>query len=115
MNRQNSFRFVSGAAMAALALMLAGCGGGDNAKKGEHAEASAADFQVLARHLDGDWSGEQAFLAARAYVVASPVVGSSRQDGVTSASRPGVCTPGAAALSARSAATSCGTLKAMAT
>jgi AcrR family transcriptional regulator len=32
-------------------------------------EASAADFQVLARHLDGDWSGEQAFLMARAYVV----------------------------------------------
>ena len=32
-------------------------------------EASSTDFQALARHLDGDWSGEQAFVAARAYVV----------------------------------------------
>ncbi len=32
-------------------------------------EDCATDFQVLARHLDGDWSGENAFLAARAYVV----------------------------------------------
>ncbi|CAN5148209.1 hypothetical protein BH10PSE2_BH10PSE2_16060 [soil metagenome] len=32
-------------------------------------EASAEDFQLLARHLDGDWSGENAFLSARAYVV----------------------------------------------
>jgi AcrR family transcriptional regulator len=32
-------------------------------------EDCATDFQVLARHLDGDWSGEQAFAAARAYVV----------------------------------------------
>lgn len=31
-------------------------------------EASSTDFQVLAKHLDGDWSGEQAFIAARAYV-----------------------------------------------
>jgi AcrR family transcriptional regulator len=32
-------------------------------------ENSAADFQPLARHLDGDWSGEQAFISARAFVV----------------------------------------------
>ena len=32
-------------------------------------EASAVDFQPLARHLDGDWSAEHAFTAARAYVV----------------------------------------------
>jgi len=32
-------------------------------------EAAAADFQPLAKHLDGDWSGEQAFIAARAYTV----------------------------------------------
>lgn len=32
-------------------------------------ENAAGDFQPLARHLDGDWSGEQAFHSARAYVV----------------------------------------------
>jgi AcrR family transcriptional regulator len=32
-------------------------------------EAVAADFQPLARHLEGDWSAENAFGAARAYVV----------------------------------------------
>jgi AcrR family transcriptional regulator len=32
-------------------------------------EAAAVDFQPLSRHLDGDWSAEQAFSAARAYVV----------------------------------------------
>jgi len=32
-------------------------------------EAAATDFQPLARHLDGDWAGEQAFLSARAYTV----------------------------------------------
>ena len=32
-------------------------------------ELASNDFQPLARHLDGDWSGEQAFVAARAYIV----------------------------------------------
>ncbi|MGV8955537.1 MAG: TetR/AcrR family transcriptional regulator [Cypionkella sp.] len=32
-------------------------------------EIASADFQPLARHLDGDWSGENAFIAARAYIV----------------------------------------------
>ena len=32
-------------------------------------EIAGAEFQPLARHLDGDWSGERAFIAARAYVV----------------------------------------------
>ena len=32
-------------------------------------EAAAVDFQPLSRHRDGDWSAEQAFSAARAYVV----------------------------------------------
>jgi AcrR family transcriptional regulator len=32
-------------------------------------EAAAADFQPLSRHLEGDWSAENAFAAARAYVV----------------------------------------------
>jgi len=32
-------------------------------------ELAAADFQPLARHLDGDWAGEQAFLSARAFVL----------------------------------------------
>ena len=32
-------------------------------------DAAAVDFQPLARHLDGDWSSETAFTAARAYVV----------------------------------------------
>jgi len=32
-------------------------------------EAAAVDFQPLSRHLDGDWSAERAFAAARAYVV----------------------------------------------
>jgi len=32
-------------------------------------ELASNDFQPLARHLDGDWSGEQAFAAARAYIV----------------------------------------------
>ena len=32
-------------------------------------EAAAVDFAPLARHLDGDWAGDQAFCAARAYVV----------------------------------------------
>ena len=32
-------------------------------------EAAAVDFQPLSRHLDGDWSADQAFAAARAYVV----------------------------------------------
>jgi len=31
-------------------------------------EAVAVDFQPLSRHLDGDWSAENAFTAARAYV-----------------------------------------------
>lgn len=32
-------------------------------------EAVAVDFQPLSRHLDGDWSAEQAFANARAYVL----------------------------------------------
>ena len=32
-------------------------------------EAVATEFQPLARHLEGDWSAENAFGAARAYVV----------------------------------------------
>ena len=32
-------------------------------------EAAAVDFQPLSRHLDGDWSGDQAFQCARAYVL----------------------------------------------
>ncbi|MDP3404204.1 MAG: TetR/AcrR family transcriptional regulator [Brevundimonas sp.] len=32
-------------------------------------EAVAVDFQPLSRHLDGDWSADQAFAAARAYVL----------------------------------------------
>jgi AcrR family transcriptional regulator len=32
-------------------------------------ELASNDFQPLARHLDGDWSGEQGFVAARAYIV----------------------------------------------
>ena len=32
-------------------------------------EAAAVEFQPLSRHLDGDWSADQAFAAARAYVV----------------------------------------------
>lgn len=32
-------------------------------------EAAAVDFQPLSRHLEGDWSAEQAFAAARAYVM----------------------------------------------
>lgn len=32
-------------------------------------DAAAVDFQPLARHLDGDWSADKAFSAARAYVV----------------------------------------------
>jgi AcrR family transcriptional regulator len=32
-------------------------------------EAAAVDFQPLSRHLEGDWSADQAFMAARAYVV----------------------------------------------
>ena len=32
-------------------------------------EAASADFQPLAKHLDGDWAGEEAFRAVRAYVV----------------------------------------------
>ena len=32
-------------------------------------ENAAGDFQPLARYLDGDWAGEQAFISARAYVV----------------------------------------------
>jgi AcrR family transcriptional regulator len=33
-------------------------------------ENASTDFQPLARYLDGDWTGEQAFISARAYVVA---------------------------------------------
>ncbi len=32
-------------------------------------DLASADFQPLARHLDGDWSAEHAFTAARAYVL----------------------------------------------
>ena len=32
-------------------------------------ELASNDFQPLARHLDGDWSGDQAFISARAYIV----------------------------------------------
>lgn len=32
-------------------------------------EAVAVDFQPLSRHLDGDWSADQAFANARAYVL----------------------------------------------
>jgi len=32
-------------------------------------EAAAVDFQPLSRYLDGDWSADQAFASARAYVV----------------------------------------------
>jgi hypothetical protein len=32
-------------------------------------EAAATDFQPLSRHLEGDWSADQAFAAARAYVM----------------------------------------------
>ena len=33
-------------------------------------EAAAIDFQPLSRHLEGDWSADQAFAAARAYELA---------------------------------------------
>lgn len=63
MNRINPFRPALGAAMTALALTIAACGGGgEKAEKGEGAEAAAADYERGPHNgrllRDGDFSLE---------------------------------------------------------